>query len=87
MKVACFLLLTLALFFLYSDVAVNAQHIHHRCEPGYPRQCNNRPGTPHCGTDGRTYPNHCSYCNAEARNPRLRVRCLRDCRRCPRKDE
>ncbi|XP_070790482.1 ovomucoid-like [Pituophis catenifer annectens] len=66
MKPGSFLLLTLLLFFLYSDIAAQFNLEIYCC--GYPKtSCDECPRF-HCGSDGRTYNNKCDFCNAYVRS-------------------
>nr|XP_060621557.1 ovomucoid-like [Anolis sagrei ordinatus] len=67
MKIIGFLLLSLTLFFLYSDVAVEAREIQPACK-GYPRNACTLELKPHCGSDGTTYDNECLFCNGVAKS-------------------
>ncbi|XP_028576866.2 ovomucoid-like [Podarcis muralis] len=63
MKPSSFLLLTLMVFFLYSDVVVKATWKAKYCK-GYPNPACTLEYLAHCGSDGKTYGNRCLFCNA-----------------------
>ncbi|XP_053233123.1 ovomucoid-like isoform X3 [Podarcis raffonei] len=63
MKPSSFLLLTLMVFFLYSDVVVKATWEAEYCK-GHPNPACIFEKRPHCGSDGETYGNQCDFCNA-----------------------
>ncbi|KAH0629892.1 hypothetical protein JD844_012360 [Phrynosoma platyrhinos] len=67
MKTTGFLLLSLTLFFLYSDSVIEAKRTQIDCR-GYPRDICTLELKPHCGSDGRTYDNKCLFCNAVVRS-------------------
>ncbi|KAM6468764.1 ovomucoid-like [Liasis olivaceus] len=62
MKRGSFLLLTLTVFFLYSDVAT-AEDLKTYCKE-YPTEYCTEEYRPHCASDGVTYDNQCYFCNA-----------------------
>ncbi|KAL7985866.1 hypothetical protein Chor_011032 [Crotalus horridus] len=79
MKPGSFLLLTLLLFFLYSNIA--AQKIDERsyCK-NYPSKICTMEYQAHCGSDGKTYGNKCDFCNAYiCSDRRLRLRHFGKC--------
>ncbi|XP_034961675.1 ovomucoid-like [Zootoca vivipara] len=63
MKPGSFLLLTLMVFFLYSDVVVKASWEAKYCKR-YPNPICTMELNNHCGSDGKTYGNKCQFCNA-----------------------
>ncbi|XP_032998453.1 ovomucoid-like [Lacerta agilis] len=63
MKPGSFLLLTLMVFFLYSDVVAKASWEAKYCKR-YPTQICTLEYLAHCGSDGKTYGNKCDFCNA-----------------------
>ncbi|XP_042303213.1 ovomucoid-like [Sceloporus undulatus] len=79
MKVACLLLLTLTLFFIYSDATIEAGRI--TCPP-YPKSICTLQYSPLCSSDGRTYSNSCFFCKAYIKSSRrLRLKHYGRCRR------
>ncbi|XP_058029486.1 ovomucoid-like [Ahaetulla prasina] len=69
MKPGSFLLLTLLLFFLYSDIAAQGLNLRRYCR-GYPRRLCPRDYRPICSSYGVTYTNKCHFCNAYVRSGR-----------------
>ncbi|XP_062977634.1 ovoinhibitor-like [Elgaria multicarinata webbii] len=69
MKLGGFLLLTLMVFFVYADVVTGRINERDYCR-GYPKQFCTLEYSPHCGSDGKTYDNQCSFCNAYIRSGR-----------------
>ncbi|XP_070790483.1 ovomucoid-like [Pituophis catenifer annectens] len=79
MKPGSFLLLTLLLFFLYSNIAAQKINLRKYCK-GYPSKFCTMEYNPHCGSDGKTYDNKCTFCNAYVESGRrLRLRYLGKC--------
>ncbi|XP_025031222.1 serine protease inhibitor Kazal-type 6-like [Python bivittatus] len=63
MKCAGFLLFTLMVAFLFSDVAAKIKDLDDYCQ-GYPSDICTLEYEPHCGSNGHTYGNRCGFCNA-----------------------
>ncbi|XP_054832342.1 serine protease inhibitor Kazal-type 6-like [Eublepharis macularius] len=74
-----FVLLSLSLFCLFSDVA--AQRVMQiDCSQYMDDSICSREGEPICGTDDQTYGNRCAFCKATRGKGNLAVRHMGECR-------
>ncbi|XP_058030124.1 ovomucoid-like [Ahaetulla prasina] len=79
MKPGSFLMLTLLLFFLYSNIAAQKINLKQYCQR-YPSKFCTMEYQAHCGSDGKTYGNRCDFCNAYVQSRgRLQLRYLGQC--------
>ncbi|XP_013930900.1 PREDICTED: ovomucoid-like [Thamnophis sirtalis] len=81
MKPGSFLLLTLLLFFLYSNIAAQKINEKEYCKKySVPSNFCTLEYNPHCASNGKTYGNKCGFCNGYIKSGRkLRLRYLGKC--------